>query len=218
MVFGILIAFSLDSWWETKKANEWERDQLELLRDEAQYNVEHLTAVIKTHEHTAAQLQDIIEFSTTHPSGDSSIFKNRVITALISWRTAEVSMGALDALLASGEIGELNNSELRRSLTAWRALVLNAEEKENLARDFIEYVLVPALIDEEYVVHAYEARPPYANSDEMENRNVVVRSSTQLSGLSVARFAHNRMAIISQNRSLAALQEILLIIEEELAG
>jgi len=126
-------------------------------------------------------------------------------------------MGTLDALLASGDLGELSNPELRRSLTAWKALVLDGQEKENLARDFVEYVLTPALMDEEFIAAAYAARPPYGDTPEMVNRLVSVRSSAKLRSLSAARLGHVRMALVSQNMVRDALQDIRLLIDTELA-
>lgn len=217
VVVGILIAFGLDSWWDSSKQLIWERSQLELLRDEARSNIEHIESVIEQHEGTANDVEVILTFATREQSGEVINMKNRVITSLIKWRTSELSMGALDALLASGELGEISSSELRTSLTAWRSMALDAQEKENLARDFVEYVITAALSDEGYIAPAYAARPPYGNFDELENRNIEIRSSTKLRSLSAARLGHIRMATRSQNNSLEALREVLTLIDSELA-
>ena len=217
VVVGILIAFGLDSWWDSNKQLVWEHSQLELLRDEAQSNIEHIQSVIEAHKRTAVDMEIILAVATHEPSGAVSKLKNGVITSLIQWRTSELSMGALDALLASGELGEISNLELRTSLTAWKATALDAQEKENLARDFVEYVITPALSDEGYIAPAYAARPPYGNSDKLERRDVEIRSSPELRNLSAARLGHIRMAIHSQNNSLEALQEVLVMIDSELA-
>jgi len=172
--------------------------------------------VIEAHERTAADVQIILDFAIQEPLGELINLKSGVVSSLIQWRTSELSMGALDALLSSGELGQLNNPELRTSLTAWKAKALDAQEKENLARDFIEYVLTPALVEETYVAPAYAARPPYGNTNELVNRSVEVRSSAQLRGLSAARLGHIRMAISSQKTALEALREVLLLIDSEL--
>ena len=217
VVVGILIAFGLDSWWDSNKQQIWERSQLELLRDEAQSNMEHTKSVIEAHKGTAADIEVILAFATHQPAGEVVSLKNRAVTSLIKWRTSELSMGALDALFASGELGEISNPELRTSLTAWKAAALDAQEKENLARDFVERTLTPALSGEAYLAAAYAARPPYGNSEELESRNVEIRSSTRLRSLSAARLGHIRMAIYSQTNSLEALQEVVLLIERELS-
>ena len=216
VVVGILIAFGLDSWWDSNKQLAWERSQLQLLRDEAQSNIEHIESVIEAHKVTAADVETILAFSTHEPPGEVEDFKNRLVTSLIKWRTSELSMGALDALLASGDLGEISNPELRASLTAWKVLALDAQEKEELARDFVEYVITPALSDEAYLAPAYAARPPYGNSVELENRIVEIRSSTELRSLSAARLGHIRMAIDSQRNSQEALQKVLLLINSDL--
>lgn len=218
VVLGILIAFGLDSWWDSRKTLDWEHGQLGLLRDEAQSNVEHIESVIAAHERTAADMQVILTFASREPLGELVNLKNGAVSSLIQWRTSEMKMGALDALLASGELGEISNPVLRTSLTAWKSMALDAQEKENLARDFVEYVLTPTLSDEDYIAPAYAARPPYGNSDELKSRNIEVRSSAKLRSLSAARLGHIRMAIYSQNLSLEALQEILLLIDSELAN
>jgi len=217
VVVGILIAFGLDSWWDSRKLNAWEHGQLELLRDEAQSNVEHIESVIEAHERTATDVQIILDFAAQEPLGELINLKSGVVSSLIQWRTSELSMGALDALLSSGELGKLNNPKLRTSLTAWKSMALDAQEKENLARDFIEYVLTPTIVDEGFIVPAYAARPPYGNTSELVNRSVEVRSSEKLRGLSAARLGHIRMAIHSQKTALEALQRVLLLIDSELA-
>lgn len=199
------------------KRLEWEHGQLALLRDEANSNIEHIESVIRAHEQTAADLQAILTFATQQPFGESVSLKNGAVSSLIQWRTSEMTMGALDALLASGELGDISNPEIRTSLTAWKSLALDAQEKENLARDFVEYVVTPSLLEEGYIAPAYAARPPYGNSDELRSRNVEVTSSAKLRSLSAARLGHIRMAIYSQNTTLDALREILLLIDSELA-
>ena len=167
VVLGILIAFGLDSWWDSRKTLDWEHGQLGLLRNEAQSNIEHIETVIEAHRRTAADVQVILAFATHEPFGELVNVKYGAVSSLIQWRTSEMTMGALDALLASGELGEISNPELRTSLTAWKSLALDAQEKENLARNFVEYILTPTLSDEEYIAPAYAARPPYGNSDEL---------------------------------------------------
>jgi hypothetical protein len=72
-------------------------------------------------------------------------------------------------------------------------------------------------LEEGFIAPAYAARPPYGNSDELRSRNVEVTSSAKLRSLSAARLGHIRMAIYSQNTTLDALREILLLIDSELA-
>jgi hypothetical protein len=127
VVLGILIAFGLDSWWDSRMKLDWEFGQLALLRDEAQSNVEHIESVIDAHKRTAADVQLILTFATKEPFGEFASFKNGTVSSLIQWRTSEMTMGALDALLASGELGEISNPEIRTSLTAWKSMALDAQ-------------------------------------------------------------------------------------------
>jgi hypothetical protein len=212
VVLSILIAFGLDSWWDTRTAARWERIELESLRDEFAANLEHLAQVIRTHEESVVAVEAIRDFAADGSSDSTVLFPDSVLAFLIEWRTSEITMGTLDALLASGDLGELRSPELRRRLAGWKALVLDAQEKEILARDFIEFVLTPALVGNSVLTPAYAARRPYGRPSVSVN----VEPSAELRDLSSARLAHLRLAIVSQTRVRAEVINILTVLEEEL--
>jgi hypothetical protein len=83
VVVGILIAFGLDSWWDSTKQVEWEHGQLGLLRDEAQSNFKHIKSAIEAHERSAADVQVILDFATQQPFGELANLKNSVVSSLI---------------------------------------------------------------------------------------------------------------------------------------
>ena len=214
VVLGILIAFGLDSWWDARKAAAWERVELQSLREEFTANVEHIGNVLGAHEKTVAGVESIFEFAAGTP-GATSVFPDTVLTLMITWRTSEIATGTLDALLASGDLGKLRNPELRRDLAGLKAWVLDAQEKEVLARDFIEFVITPALLGQELLAPAYAARPPWGSA--FPSRSVELDASAELRDLAAARLAHLNLAIVSQVRLQDALREILTLLDEELA-
>jgi quercetin dioxygenase-like cupin family protein len=216
LVLGILIAFGLDSWWDARKAIEWEHTQLESLHEEFDANLAHVGRVVRSHEITATGVTRILEFASESPPGATAVFPDSVLALLIAWRTSEMTMGTLDALLASGDLGRLRNADLRKDLAAWKAWVLDAQEKEVLAREFIEFVMTPALLGQEILTPAYAARPPFGSG--LPTAPVQVASTPELRDLASARLGHLRLAIHSQLRVKDEASKILALLEEELAG
>ena len=216
VVLGILIAFGLDSWWDSRKQDRWEHTQLESLHGEFSKNLVHLDEVILSHEDATANIEKILTFTIATLEGQAAGFADSTIIALIGWRTSEISMGVLDALLASGDLGRLSDSLLRSKLTAWKAQVLDAQEKEVLARDFVEFVLTPALLNEEMIANAYAARPPYADPLIVEHGTSPVIASNKLRGLASARLGHIRLALHSQRLVRDEVREIMAFLETHL--
>jgi hypothetical protein len=214
LVLGILIAFALDSWWDDQKANRWERVQLQALSAEFSTNLAHVDSVILAHENTASDVRQLLDFATQNPAGATAEFPDSVVTKLIAWRTSELTMGALDALLASGDLGEIRSPLLRRQLTAWKALVLDAQEKESLARDFIEYVLTPTMVGQGLLGPAWAARPPWGQA--MPARMVTVTASAELKDMAAARLGHVKLSAYSQRLVREQIEAIMVLIDQEL--
>lgn len=193
IVGSILLAFSLDSGWDRLQEREWERSQLASLRSELEENLAQAEGSIRIHGAAVRQLAGLRDWSLRSPAGHREALPARGVNALFAWRTTEFSLGALDALVSSGDLGRIRSEEIRRGLTTWRRQLLDALEKETLALQFAEMVLMPALAGQGFVGEATLLRPPTWRP--AEDARIIVRASPEFSDLVAARMAHERLAI-----------------------
>ena len=193
IVASILVAFAIDAWWEERQEERWQTEQLVSLRDEFVTNREELIDVVRRDRDIGDNLQALLDALKANDIGDVVRVDARHVAALTGWRTSDVASGALDALLASGRLGEFEPPELRQRLAEWPSAVLNFQEDEILTRDFLPNVLVPALLGQGLLDTSYESQALFfrSNSDEVVLVDVTV--SQALIELVTVRVAHARL-------------------------
>jgi len=205
IVGSILLAFALDAWWQERATCDWELDQLHALRAEFADNGELLDDAVRRHDQKAQDVAQILEFLRAARPGDKKIYPDRVLSSLVAWNTSDISTGTLDALLASGGLGDIQGSRLRSELAAWPTVVADAQEDESLARDFVEMVLAPALFGMGVLPAAYAAREGPGGDDFVRSppdaKTEIVFNPT-LRDAAAVRLLHVRLA----GASMAALR------------
>lgn len=220
IVASILVAFAIDAWWEERNDQRWQTEQLMALRDEFAANQEALTWVRRMDERFAETIEGILDELRAHEPGDVIEVEKRRLGALAAWRTSDVATGALDALLASGRLGDIENAELRQALAGWPSAVLDVQEDESLARDFLPNVLVPTLLGQGLIDAVYEFSSPadfraQRESDSVEM--VPVPVSRELIEIAAVRVWNTRLAEMSVRRLQGRLERILDMLDAELA-
>lgn len=224
VVLGILIAFWVSAWWEGVNLSRWEETQLEALRYEFDQNFQLLELTGQQHWRRAVAIENVLDFADSNEIGSSREFPIAELAAIIAWRTSDIATGALDALLASGDLGNIQNDELRRVLAQWPAAVEDAKEDENLAKEFIEFELSPRLAEQGFLVQAYEQR--LASLDAALNeipqlpdgKMATVVVSSNLAGLLAARLAQQKLAAISIGNLQRGTAAIIEMLDRELAN
>jgi len=200
IVGSILLAFTLDAWWQERATRDWELDQLHALRAEFADNGELIADAVGLHDQNTQDVAQILAFLRAAGPGEKKIYPDRVLAALVSWNTTDISTGTLDALLASGGLGDIRDDRLRSELAAWPTVVADAQEDESLARDFVETVLAPALFGMGVLPAAYAARPGPGGDDFVRSppdaKTEIVFDPT-LRDVAAVRLLHLRLASVS---------------------
>jgi hypothetical protein len=196
IVASILLAFGIDAWWENRQTYQWQLTQLSELRNEFAENQAQLSSMAKSHDAIASYAQAIAEKGRLKGVGETLALKGNELSALITWRTSDIATGSLETLLASGRLNDIQNGDIRRALAAWPTRVSDAQEDENLARDFVESTVVPGLLGDGVLVPAYRGRPypgrqPRAGFDEQTH---TIKVTTELIELATIRSVHSLMA------------------------
>jgi len=219
VVGGILIAFSLDAWWDDRAEARWEVTQLHALHDEFSRNLGEFEAIQLSHERQARHvLRMLAEVAGAEP-GTPMPFRDSVLADLVGWRTTDVSSGTLDALLASGRLTAMRNPDLRRMLAEWPAELHDGLEDEELARDFLVYSMAPRLAGEGVMFRAYTAHLGLSNLPaalELEH-DIEVTASVALADLLAERLRHLHYNAGSSVRLQELIGRILEVLEDELA-
>ena len=220
IVASILLAFAIDAWWTDREFDQWQSAQLGALRDEFSANWEELGVIVRTHDFNARSLESLI--TQIQGSEDKRLVtvSDAALAPLVSWRTSDISTGTLDALLSSGRLADIDNSMIRRALAVWPSEVGNAQEDENLARDFVENVIVRALLGQGILEAAYRSRPlPGDLDEEIEaDSSTTFSFSPELIELATIRIIHSHMASRSISQLRVRIRQILELIDAELEG
>ena len=218
IVASILLAFAIDAWWSDREIDQWQTAQLRALRDEFLANLKSLDIIVQSHDSTARSLESLIVQIRDTNDATLVTVSDATLVPLIAWRTSDISTGTLDSLLSSGDLAEIDNSDIRRSLAAWPSEVGNAQEDENLARDFVENVVVQSLLGQGILEPAYRSRPlpGQLDMDTQIDTKTVLSVSPVLIEMATIRIVHIRMAGASISQLREKIKHILKLIDAEL--
>jgi len=220
IVAGILIAFAIDAWWEERQEDRWQREQLAAIRDEFEANLESLGRVVRMDEGIAENISELLAEARPREIGATFEIPSATLASLIHWRTSDISTGSLDALLASGRLGDIDNDTIRLKLAEWPSNVHDVQEDEALTRDFVANVVVPGLLGQGILDTAYRWRPSPGfrerRADTGETTTVTV--TPELLELATVRVSHAQLSGYSVSRLRDDIRELIDMIDAELEG
>jgi hypothetical protein len=130
IIVSILLAFSLDAWWNDQQRRTELDEMLVLLGDELQRNILALEASIEVHQTIQDDIASIVETGSTRG----------VALGIVLGERFDPATGVLDALVSSGMLRDLRDSDLRVAIASLDALLLDLSEKEQRAMERRELV------------------------------------------------------------------------------
>ena len=148
VIASILIAFGLEAWWANRGL------QRDLSADLASVR-EQLHSVRQTVESQSRRSQRIIDvgnqlverLADERTSGVVTVPDTVVFWAVSATPIMNISMGAVDALIASGRFGAIRSTALRTALGNLDAAVSGVTENQETAREYSLSVLSPRIDD-----------------------------------------------------------------------
>ena len=111
IVLSILIAFGLDAWWSSRQERARVGEALASVLSELELNRIQLDSVLVRNRDSVASVRRMLARAAEGSDGAS--------VELVTGVVFDPSTGALEALLMSGELGQVEPSELRNALAAW---------------------------------------------------------------------------------------------------
>jgi len=142
---SVLLALAVSASWEYRLARGEEQEALAQLSAEFAANREALRAARERHTVIRRQALvlishiDSLRVDRTHEVPDS------LLPSLWAWHTYDPATGTLNSLIASGQLGLIQDDSLRAALASWPDRVADLNEDEVTMRDAVRDHLLPFL-------------------------------------------------------------------------
>ena len=145
VIVSILIAFALDAAWDNRELGRELEQDLASVAAEVQTNIQAAGTHIALAERIASSSSEILGVLRSAPDGTPV----PVVDTLIWWQTMtptyEPSLGAIEAVAASGRMSAIEDRELSRRLASLSSRIEDAVEEEYEAQSYFEAVQAPRL-------------------------------------------------------------------------
>jgi hypothetical protein len=118
IVVGVLVAFQVEEWRENQELREREQVQLEALRADFRENLTRLESVVADQRYLVGVQGEVIRIingDSPRPDTDSLSY---LVNRTLEFYRPEVVTGAYEALVGSGDLRLIRNTELRGALAA----------------------------------------------------------------------------------------------------
>ena len=221
IVASILLAFSLQAWWDDRKDAETEHGMLVALQSELQGAMIMLDGqnyLLGLQEIACLDLADSMRKAG---AGAAVMVNNHDVATMFNYPTYDPPFGIAGALLNSGQTSILSNAELRAALGRWPAAIADAVEDqlllERIGTERIAPLLQRSMVSMQ-PVHASNIEEQLARDSSfavLEGSSEIV-ASQELWNVLYQRNARTRVAIGDLGRTRAQLIELIELVEKEL--
>lgn len=170
IVGSILLAFSIDAWWDSATERERERELFGALADD--FHKTRLSLVDGLNFHTAvlASSKQLVELATSgHQDLSESGFDRLLLD--ISWWDSNYpfTTGALNSALAAGELAIIRSDDLRRLIADWPTRIAIVEINRRQDYDFFFDIWTPYLRKKGLFLQAAVVEAPAPGRPQFQN-------------------------------------------------
>lgn len=149
VVGSILIAFVLDAWWEERALQADLRGELSSVGQEVAGNQDLVAFEITRLERAITAAEVTVDRLYARRESPTALIPDSILWQVaFASPTLELSLGALDALVASGRLAQIEDDELKRGLAGLRGRLSDAVGDELLAQEILMESIFPALAEE----------------------------------------------------------------------
>lgn len=146
VTFGILLAFFLSTWNETRKDRIQEQEILLGLKKEFQENLTGISIKIGINKNVISSCYRLIEILRSDNRISFSEEIDSLVALVMYFASFDAHSGSIDETIASGKLSILKDKELRSRLTGWSGKLQNMVENYDLRTQFFTNVLAPELM------------------------------------------------------------------------
>lgn len=128
IVLSILLAFSIDAWWEERQERADEQQIILALKAEFEANRLEAKAVINHHEDSIRRIREFKLLPQASLEALDSTERLNLVRAFASPRTFDPRRGTVSALISASKLGVLRDPSLREALMTFATIVEDANE------------------------------------------------------------------------------------------
>jgi len=132
IVVSILLAFGIQAWWEQRQQRGREQEMLSGLAADFSSTLSQLHRQIVANEDRQGLLLALETMTDAELRAIPEDSVNLYEFALLGFGTFDARDGTLEALVASGDLGIIQDRRLREELMAWQSLVGDITEETDL--------------------------------------------------------------------------------------
>ena len=135
VLLSVLGAFTLEGWRIDREVAREVRQELASVQGELQRNRDGVLVEIVTLQRVVAGGEALIEAIDATPTGSMLTIPDTLLFLGATWHPSyNASLGAVEALLASGRLSEIDDPDLRLGLAGLDEAIADAVEEEEFAR------------------------------------------------------------------------------------
>ena len=228
VVLSILLAFTIDAWWDGHKERQREHVlMLELLED-FRSSRPGLESRLDLSLRMASGTEGFQALVAAQNVANALVVPDTFVFAVLGGPTYEPVTNTLDAALASGEIELLSSEKLRMELAKWRRILADTAEDEREVRRITNEQLFPLLARSSKLSGYFDGLlewsggDPYSSGRLIEGKtpdgadgSVAVEPSDELAGMLALRRFYVELAAADLEDLLASLDRVIALLESE---
>lgn len=147
IIASILLAFSIDAWWEDRQERQFERETLLALKSEYEDHKQLIGNQIEFHLMSLRAIASLMS-ACQHGSYESVEFTiDEAIYVLQVPVTTDLGSGVRDALISAGRVEAIQDVQLRYELSAWDSVVDELTDGQQFNRNMVREIVFPQLIE-----------------------------------------------------------------------
>jgi hypothetical protein len=161
IVVSILLAFSIQAWWDDRNELKLEQRLLAALLVEFEQNGELLRQAREEYERRYVDVRRVLELMDGDPAEINEKEFDRLVGSMLRRQTFHLESGAHDGLLAAGELSLIRDEVLRNRLAAWPSYAAEWSEEQEFVFSFVAEVMVPYLAGRVRLRNVRRTFPPF---------------------------------------------------------
>ena len=147
IAIGVFIALAAESWWSEREDRLRESDIREDMLAEFAANIRILEADIGVNEDRARQFASLPAMTQEELMGLPDAYFEENYRLFPNWAGFDPEMGIVQALVNSGNLGNISDRELRLRLSRWAGLLKEKDRKTLQATQFQINSLMPVIAE-----------------------------------------------------------------------
>lgn len=147
VVFGILIALSINTWNQNNQNRKQEKEILNQLLSEYKNNLTQLKSKISIRKEVVNSSIKLLDYANANIQSVNNDSLDSYLHLLVSRPTFDPELSVSNELINSGKLYLLSNTELRRKISAFSSSLSELREEEIVIFNLVEERFYPFLIE-----------------------------------------------------------------------